>query len=187
MHVLHIDAGPDVSKIDKFVKQGSDVFILVYMVGCGPCKAARPEWEKLERVLQDQYAKNNNLVIIDVNKDLLPKIKSIGSVDGFPTIKYIGNKGKLVESYEDSSVKNKDRSIDSFINWIETKINRVVSTTPTSSPQDVYNRIAKPKSSSSSSSSSSSKSKPKSIKYRKSRHNKKHRGGSKYRTKKYRR
>ena len=143
MHVLHIDSGTDVNKIDKFVKQGANVFILVYMVGCGPCKVTRPEWEKLEHVLKDQYSKNNNLVIVDVNKDLLPKIKTIGPIDGFPTIKYIGNQGKLIEAYENSSINNKDRSVTSFINWIESKINTVVSTTPTSSPQNVYNRIAK--------------------------------------------
>jgi hypothetical protein len=183
MHVLHIDSGTDVEKIDKFVKQGSDVFILVYMVGCGPCKATRPEWEKLEHTLKDQYANNNKLVIIDVNKDLLPKIKTIGAIDGFPTIKYIGNKGKLIEPYENSSIKNKDRSLDSFINWIESTINTVVSTNPTSSPQDVYDRI-----------SNKEKYKPKSMKHRKSRYNKNRhqrgksiRGGSKRRTKKYRR
>jgi hypothetical protein len=183
MHVLHIDSGTDVEKIDKFVKQGSDVFILVYMVGCGPCKATRPEWEKLEHILKDQYANNNKLVIIDVNKDLLPKIKTIGAIDGFPTIKYIGNKGKLIEPYENSSIKNKDRSVDSFINWIESTINTVVSTNPTSSPQDVYDRI-----------SNKEKSKPRSMKHRKSRYNKNRhqrgksmKGGSKRRTKKYRR
>ncbi len=143
MHVLHIDSEKDVDKIDKFVKQGSNVFILVYMVGCVPCEATRPEWEQLEGTLKDQYANNNKLVIIDVNKNLLPKIKTIGPIDGFPTIKYIGNGGKLIEPYEKSEIKNKDRSVSSFINWIESKINNVVSTTPTSSPQHVYNRIAK--------------------------------------------
>lgn len=168
MHVLHIDSGTDVEKIDKFVKQGSDVFILVYMVGCGPCKATRPEWEKLEHVLKDQYANNNDLVVIDVNKDLLPKIKTVGSIDGYPTIKYISNRGKMIEPYENSSIKNKDRSVDSFINWIESKINTVVSTTPTSSSQDVYDRI---------SNKEKSKSQYKSMKNKKSRRNKKHRRG----------
>ena len=96
MHVLHIDSKKDVEKVDKFVKQGKDVFILVYMKGCGPCNATRPEWEMLETALKDQYAKNDNLVIIDINKDYLSSIKHLGNVDGYPTIKYIGKRGTVV-------------------------------------------------------------------------------------------
>jgi len=143
MRVLHIDSEKDVEEVDKLIKKGNDVFILVYMVGCGPCNATRPEWSKIEPTLKEQYAENDNLVIIDINKDFISKIKYIGPIDGFPTMKYIGNNGKIVETYENSSVKKKDRSITSFINWIETKINDVISTTPSSSSQHVYNRLVK--------------------------------------------
>lgn len=143
MHILHINSEKDVSKIDKMIKQGNDVFILVYMEGCGPCNATRPEWAKLESALKDQYAKNNKVAIIDVNKDFLSGIKLIGEIDGFPTMKYIGNNGKMIESYENSSIRNKDRSVSSFINWIESKMNRMISTTPTSSAKQVYNRLLK--------------------------------------------
>jgi len=138
MHVLHIDSEKDVGKVDKLIKQGKDVFILVYMKGCGPCNAARPEWEQLETVLKDQYAKNDNLVIIDVNKDYLSSIKHIGNVDGFPTIKYIGKRGTIVEPYEKG-----ERSVSSFITWIESKINNVISTNQTSSPENVYKRLVR--------------------------------------------
>jgi thiol-disulfide isomerase/thioredoxin len=141
MRVLHINSEKDVKKIDtldNLIKNNSDVFILVYMDGCGPCNATRPEWEKLEHVLKKQYEKKNNLVIVDFNKNFLPKLNSIGSIDGFPAIKYINNNGKDIETYENSSIGKKDRSLNSFINWIESKINTVVSTT---SPYDVYNRI----------------------------------------------
>jgi thiol-disulfide isomerase/thioredoxin len=145
MLVLHINSEEDASKIDKLIQQGNDVFILVYMEGCGPCNATRPEWEKIESALKDQYAKNDKLIVVDVNKDFLSNIKNIGEVDGFPTMKYIGDHGKTIESYENSSVKKKNRSVSSFINWIEIKINTVVSNTPTSSPKNVYNRILKDK------------------------------------------
>lgn len=138
MHVLHIDSEKDVGKVDKFVKQGKDVFILVYMKGCGPCNATRPEWEMLETTLKDQYAKNDNLVIIDINKDYLSSIKHLGNVDGYPTIKYIGKRGTIVEPYEKG-----ERSVSSFITWIETKINNVVSTNQTSSPENVYKRLVR--------------------------------------------
>ena len=145
MHILHINSEKDVSKIDQMIKQGKDVFILVYMEGCGPCNATRPEWAKIESALKDQYAKNDKLVVVDVNKDFMSSIKHIGKVDGFPTMKYIGNYGKIVEPYEKSSVKKKDRGVSSFINWIESKINKMESTTPTSSAKHVYNRISKTK------------------------------------------
>ena len=73
----------------------------------------------------------------------ISKVKNIGTIDGFPTIKYIGNYGKTVEQYEKSSITKKDRSINSFINWIESKISNTVSTTPTSSVHHVYKRILK--------------------------------------------
>lgn len=142
MLFLHINSEKDVSKIDKLIKQGKDVFILVYMEKCGPCDATRPEWDKIESALKEQYAKNNKLVVIDVNKNYLPKIKHIGSIDGFPTLKYIGDHGKTIETYENSSINTKDRSVSSFITWIETKGNNMISTTPTSSPNQVYKRIA---------------------------------------------
>jgi hypothetical protein len=85
----------------------------------------------------------DDLVVIDINKDFISKVKHIGSIDGFPTMKYIGNNGKMVENYEDSRIRKKDRSVNSFINWIETKINKMVSTSPTSSVHDVFKRISK--------------------------------------------
>lgn len=143
MRVLHINSEKDVKKIktlDKLIKNNSDIFILVYMDGCGPCNATRPEWDKLEHILKEQYKNNDNLVIVDVNRNFLPKLKNIGEIDGFPTMKYINNKGKIIETYENSSINKKDRSTDSFINWIESKINTVISTT---SPFDVYKRLNK--------------------------------------------
>ena len=145
MHILHINSEKDASKIDEMIKDGKDVFIIVYMEGCGPCNATRPEWGKLESALKEQYSTNDKLVVIDVNKDFISNIKHIGSIDGFPTMKYIGTYGKTIEPYEESSIKKKDRSINSFINWIESKINKVISTTPTSSVKNVYNRISQTK------------------------------------------
>lgn len=130
------------NEVDNLIHHKKHIFVLIYMEGCGPCNATRPEWAKMTHTLQKQYAKNNDVAIVDVNKDLLPFIKGINNVDGFPTMKYITNNGKTVESYEDSSVKMKDRSADSFINWIESKIlkGKIVSITE---PQHVYKRITR--------------------------------------------
>ena len=174
MHILHINSEKDASKIDEMIKQGKDVFIIVYMEGCGPCNATRPEWGKLESALKEQYSTNDKLVVIDVNKDFISNIKHIGSIDGFPTMKYIGTYGKTIEPYEESSIKKKDRSINSFINWIESKINKVISTTPTSSVKNVYDRISQTKK------HNKTYKKTRSKKHKKTcskKHKKRHRGG----------
>jgi len=142
MHFLHINSKKDVGKVDQMIKQGKHVFLLVYMVGCGPCNATRPEWEQIESALKDQYAHKDNVVVIDIDKDYVSNIKHIGTIDGFPTIKYIGNRGKIVESYENSSIQQKDRSVSSFINWIETKINIMQSAIHKSSAKQVYKRLS---------------------------------------------
>jgi len=112
------------------------------MDGCGPCNATRPEWSKMTHTLKSQYSNNKDIVIIDLNKDLLPQVKGVGSVEGFPTMKYITDQGDTVESYEASSVKNKDRSADSFINWVESKVlkGKIVSL---SGPEHVYKRLSR--------------------------------------------
>jgi translation initiation factor 2B subunit (eIF-2B alpha/beta/delta family) len=93
-------------------------------------------------------------------------------------MKYIGTYGKTIESYEESSIKKKDRSINSFINWIESKINKVISTTPTSSVKNVYNRISQTKKHNKTYKKTRSKKhkKTRSKKHKKTR-SKKHKGG----------
>jgi len=142
MHILHINSEKDVSNVDKMIEEGNDVFILVYMEGCGPCNATRPEWSKIESALKEQYSKNDKLVVIELNKDFLLKVKHINEVEGFPTMKYIGNYGKTIETYENSSIKKKDRSVTSFINWIESKITNIISTSSKNSATEVYKRIS---------------------------------------------
>jgi thiol-disulfide isomerase/thioredoxin len=149
MIVLHINSEKDVHKIDELIEKGNDVFILIYMEGCGPCNAVRPEWAKLEHALKQQYANNDKLVIVDVNKDFLSKIKNIdeSKIVGFPTMKYFTNYGKKIEDYDNSSFLNKGaKNVDTFINWIDSKIKKVVSAAPASTPFELYKRLSNPKS-----------------------------------------
>lgn len=129
--------------VDDIIKNKQNVFVLVWMEGCGPCNATKPEWFKLENALKNNHHSNEDLVILDVNNQMLSDIKNLGNIEGFPTMKYFSGKGKNVENYEDSAIRKKDRSIDSFINWIESNVMDVKSTTPASSPQTVYNRLIK--------------------------------------------
>jgi len=109
-----------IEKLDYYLHNKS-VFILIYMEGCGPCNMVRPEWKKLENVLK-KYKNSNEVVIVDIDKDMIEKVKNIkNEPNSFPTMRYITNRGEIVENYEDSNIKNKDRKIDSFVEWIESK------------------------------------------------------------------
>ncbi len=99
----------------------SKIFILFYMDGCGPCNLTKPEWKKLQNVFK-KYKNNTEIGIIDIDQILLNKIKHISSPSGFPSMKYVTNKGKTIENYEDSNVTNKDRTVDSFAEWIKEKL-----------------------------------------------------------------
>ncbi len=98
------------------------VFILFYMEGCGPCNATRPEWSKIENVLSKDFLNRDDIVIVSMDHELANDLKNLATQpSSFPTMRFMKNAGKTVENYEDSNIENKDRTIDSFIEWIKTK------------------------------------------------------------------
>lgn len=97
-------------------------FILFYMEGCGPCNATRPEWKKIENVLNKDFLNRNDIIIASIDHQLAEGLTHVTSKpSGFPTMRFISESGKYVENYEDSNISNKDRTIDSFIEWIKYK------------------------------------------------------------------
>jgi thiol-disulfide isomerase/thioredoxin len=129
MKILHIDPTRKNTKLfNEYVEQGKHIFVIFYLEGCGPCNATRPEWKKIENVLKDKYSKNDTLVIADVDQELLKEIKYLTTQPkGFPTLRYISNKGKTSEDYEDCpDLKDdeKDRKVDSFVKWIDSKMKK---------------------------------------------------------------
>jgi len=117
------DGKPMIDVLNDLIEKNSNnqVFILYYMEGCGPCNETRPEWEKLKNSLK-KYENDNAIAIVEIDQVLASKVKdSKKEPHSFPTIRFITNKGEDVESYEDSNVENKDRTIDSFVDWIELK------------------------------------------------------------------
>jgi thiol-disulfide isomerase/thioredoxin len=132
MIFLHIDpTTKNTKKFNKYVAQGKHIFVLFYLEGCGPCNATRPEWKKIKNVLDMKYKNNNNIVIADVDQALMREIKYLtNEPKGFPTMLYISGKGNVNENYEDCNIGRKDRTVDSFIEWIESKVkNKVKSKT----------------------------------------------------------
>jgi thiol-disulfide isomerase/thioredoxin len=112
-----------IDKLNKHLTHRDDkIFILFYMEGCGPCNATRPEWSKLKNVLSNHFLNRDDIVIGAIDKDLAGKLKNIGNEpNSFPTIRYMTNQGKINENYEDSNISKKDRTIDSFVEWIQLK------------------------------------------------------------------
>jgi hypothetical protein len=97
-------------------------FILIFMEGCGPCNATRPEWKKMENVLNKYFLNRNDIIIASIDHQLAESLKNMTSKPAsFPTMRFITNSGKNVENYEDSKINNKDRTIDSFVEWVQLK------------------------------------------------------------------
>jgi hypothetical protein len=125
MHILHVNNAAAVAKLNKHIDNGSDVFMLIYMEGCGPCNATRPEWAALEKTLGYQYSKNHKLVVADINKDVVHLIHKIPQPNSFPTIIYISQNGNKIEKFEESSINDKSRNTDCFMNWIEGNVSKM--------------------------------------------------------------
>jgi thiol-disulfide isomerase/thioredoxin len=121
MIFLHIDptsSKKEIELFNKYVKDGKHVFVLFYLEGCGPCNATKPEWKKLHNV----FAKNDNqnIVVADVDQVVMKEFKSLNiEPKGFPAMYHISKNGKMYLEYEDAEISKKDRTIDSFVEWIE--------------------------------------------------------------------
>jgi hypothetical protein len=99
------------------------VFLLIFMEGCGPCNATRPEWSKIKNVLSSSFFRKNNVVVAAIDHELSDKLTNLKTKPtGFPTMRFIAESGNISENYEDSNIENKDRKIDSFVEWIHSKL-----------------------------------------------------------------
>ena len=114
MKFVHIDKN-NTDYINELIQSKKDIFLLIYMEGCGPCNKVRPEWKKIENIFNNKKNKNPNIVIADVETANMSKIHLTSMPDSFPTIKYISNGGKTEENYE------KERDVTSLMEWINSK------------------------------------------------------------------
>ena len=124
MKFLHVtDSEKDLEHVNKYIKDGKHVFLFIHSESCGHCIHAFPFWKQLKNRLA--HKKRNDVLVADINEkvssDLSSKIMNVGTISGYPTIKYIH--GKKVKEF------NQERTTDSFMNWIETNIGNAVSMT----------------------------------------------------------
>ena len=120
----------EVSDVVEMIQQGKQVYILVHKLGCHPCMATRPEWLKMQEKMSNKYKNNNNIAVIDIENDLITGNnnsnnleKYIGDIDGYPTMKLIKDNGNVHIPYENANISKKDRSVNSFVEWIESNMN----------------------------------------------------------------
>ena len=119
---------PMIDEINKLLKNGKNVFLFVYMDGCGPCNSTIPQWDNISSSdkLNDHIKHGDDVVTLRINKDLFPLLQNMGSEPGgFPSLRHVTN--KQVEEFEDWKSPEgsiRDRSTDSFIKWIESKISK---------------------------------------------------------------
>lgn len=120
MVFLHINKeSKNHKKLDECIKDGNKkIFLLVFMIGCGPCEATKPHWLNIENSkLDDDLKKDENIVIVDLEQSLLNSLENLPKQPaGFPSMYYITDGGKTCEDFDSG------RDIDSFIKWIESKV-----------------------------------------------------------------
>ena len=124
-----------VEQLDDYIgNKKNKIFILIFMEGCGPCNATRPEWKKIEHVLAKDFLNRDDIVIAAIENNLADGLKNLATKpQSFPTMRFISDGGKTVENYEDSTIENKDRTIDSFVEWVKNKSgeNSITTSEPT--------------------------------------------------------
>ena len=105
-------------KLHEYLNNDKDVFALVYMNGCGPCESTKPIWHELKQ----KYHGDDSICILDIEHTLLSDVNNDvikRNINGFPTLRHI--RGKTIQDYEDVEGIKKDRSLESFIQWLEKK------------------------------------------------------------------
>jgi len=112
MKILHINNDNGIKELNGDIKNGKNVYLLIYMEGCMPCNMVRPEWQKLESA----FAKNKNTlhkdtVIADVERENMSKLKLKHMPMGFPSIRMIS------DNVEDDYTNG--RSAEAFVSWID--------------------------------------------------------------------
>ena len=81
-----------IDEINKLLKNGKNVFLFVYMDGCGPCNSTIPQWDNIPNNLNEHVKHQDDIVTVRINKDLFPLLQNMGSEPGgFPSLRHVTN------------------------------------------------------------------------------------------------
>ena len=104
-------------RLQEMLDNKKNVFVLVYMIGCTPCKNTLPEWNKLKECNElNHYKKNDDIIVANVEQSMCEKMhhKELEHIMSFPTIKHI--KHNDVHNYND------ERTTKAFSKWINSLV-----------------------------------------------------------------
>jgi hypothetical protein len=116
MVFVHIDKKNCINGTCNLIKEldtslgnkNTKTFLLIFMEGCGPCNATRPEWTKIKNILQPYFLKRKDIVIAAIDHQLAEKLENLKTKPtGFPTMRFITDGGNTSENYEDSNIIKK--------------------------------------------------------------------------------
>ena len=104
--------------LQRMMDDNKNIFILIHMLGCGPCKQTLPEWQKLNSCSGLKHLQNNNdIVVANVEQSMCQKLHNehLNGIHAFPTIRHIHH--NKAQDYE------QDRSTDALSKWISSLAN----------------------------------------------------------------
>jgi hypothetical protein len=120
-----LSVGPDAKHVDHFnhfVKSSeSTCFVIFHSPNCHFCVETIPEWHKISSELGERFKHNDAIMVADIDASALSKTSFEEYVEGLPTILCVSEKGKKIEPIENAKLKNKLRTVDAFVEWIELK------------------------------------------------------------------
>lgn len=106
-------------RLQEMLDNKKNVFVLVYMIGCMPCKKTLPEWNNLKGCQElKQYENNDDIIVANVERSMCEKMhhKDFENIMSFPTIKHI--KHNDVHNYDD------ERNTSAFSKWIKSLVKK---------------------------------------------------------------
>lgn len=106
-------------RLQEMIDNKKNVFVLIHMIGCTPCKNTLPEWNKLKDYKElKEYEDDDDIIIANVEQSMCKKMhhKDLENIMSFPTIKHIQHNN--VHDYND------ERNTSAFSKWIKSLIKK---------------------------------------------------------------
>ena len=108
-----------IQHLNTGIQKNKHIFLFVFMNTCGPCIQTKPQWDNIQDHLEKKYENRDDFIIARLNYKFFDQLGNAGiEPGGFPTLRYVKNNN--TKEYEDDGFS--DRSTESFLKWITSKI-----------------------------------------------------------------
>ena len=103
-------------KIVNHIQSGKPTYLFFYLIGCGPCNAAKEQWTKIKDNYEFTKGDNDNVLVAAINQKYFGEMNTHKKILGeeqhsFPHLISIDKNG-TVEKYEGG------RLVNEFVSWI---------------------------------------------------------------------